>query len=60
MLTQTGNELQTMIKTNTHRGEVIRDAIKASGVAIGVVAEKMGISRKTLYNKFKEDRKSVV
>lgn len=43
-----------MIKTNTHRGEVIRDAIKASGVAIGVVAEKMNISRKTLYNKFKE------
>lgn len=43
-----------MVKTNVHRGEVIRDAIKASGVAIGVVAEKMGISRKTLYNKFKE------
>lgn len=43
-----------MIKTNTHRGEVIRDAVKASGVAIGVVAEKMSISRKTLYNKFKE------
>lgn len=43
-----------MTKANTHRGEVIRDAIKASGVAIGVVAEKMNISRKTLYNKFKE------
>ncbi|GHA77941.1 hypothetical protein GCM10007389_34730 [Pontibacter akesuensis] len=42
------------MKTNTHRGEVIREAIKASGVAIGVVAEKMSISRKTLYNKFKE------
>lgn len=43
-----------MIKSNTHRGEIIREAIKASGVAIGVVAEKLGVSRKTLYNKFKE------
>lgn len=42
------------MKNNTHRGEIIRDAIKSSGVAIGVVAEKLGVSRKTLYNKFKE------
>ncbi|WP_162054322.1 helix-turn-helix domain-containing protein [Pontibacter pamirensis] len=45
---------QTEIKTGIHRGEIIKDAIKASGVAVGVVAEKLGISRKTLYNKFKE------
>jgi len=45
---------QTDIKTASHRGETIKDAIKTSGVAVGVVAEKMGISRKTLYNKFKE------
>ncbi|MCJ8167346.1 hypothetical protein MKJ04_21070 [Pontibacter sp. E15-1] len=44
----------TDTKTGTHRGETIKDAIKASGVAVGVVAEKLGISRKTLYNKFKE------
>ncbi|WP_439881863.1 hypothetical protein ACSX1A_01630 [Pontibacter sp. MBLB2868] len=43
-----------MVKNNVHRGETIREAIKASGVAIGVVAEKLGVSRKTLYNKFKE------
>lgn len=42
------------MKVTVHRGEVIRDAIKASGVAVGVVAEKLGVSRKTLYNKFKE------
>lgn len=42
------------MKTTLHRGEVIREAIKASGVAVGVVAEKLGVSRKTLYNKFKE------
>ncbi|MCC9135425.1 helix-turn-helix domain-containing protein [Pontibacter silvestris] len=42
------------MKNNTHKGEVIREAIKSSGVAIGVVAEKLGVSRKTLYNKFKE------
>ncbi|PRY05696.1 regulatory Fis family protein [Pontibacter ummariensis] len=45
---------KTDIKSSTHRGEIIRDAIKASGVAVGIVAEKLGISRKTLYNKFKE------
>ncbi|WP_299823962.1 helix-turn-helix domain-containing protein [uncultured Pontibacter sp.] len=45
---------RAVMKNNTHRGEIIREAIKASGVAIGVVADKLGISRKTLYNKFKE------
>ncbi|MBC5992644.1 helix-turn-helix domain-containing protein [Pontibacter cellulosilyticus] len=45
---------RTVTKNNTHRGEIIREAIKASGVAVGVVADKLGISRKTLYNKFKE------
>ncbi|WP_347158103.1 helix-turn-helix domain-containing protein [Pontibacter chitinilyticus] len=42
------------MKGSVHRGEIIKEAIKASGVAIGVVAEKLGVSRKTLYNKFKE------
>ncbi|WP_242916955.1 hypothetical protein [Pontibacter liquoris] len=42
------------MKAPVHRGEIIRDAIKGSGVAIGVVADKLGVSRKTLYNKFKE------
>ncbi len=45
---------QTETKTGIHRGETIKEAIKASGVAVGIVAEKLGISRKTLYNKFKE------
>lgn len=45
---------QAETKTSLHRGETIKEAIKASGVAVGVVAEKLGISRKTLYNKFKE------
>ncbi|WP_112306116.1 hypothetical protein [Pontibacter arcticus] len=42
------------MKATAHRGEIIKEAIKASGVAIGIVAEKVGVSRKTLYNKFKE------
>ncbi|MFD2247179.1 helix-turn-helix domain-containing protein [Pontibacter ruber] len=37
-----------------HRGEIIKEAIKTSGIAMSVVADKLGISRKTLYNKFKE------
>ena len=45
---------QTETKAGLHRGEMMKEAIKASGVAVGVVAEKLGISRKTLYNKFKE------
>ncbi|MCC9166250.1 hypothetical protein [Pontibacter harenae] len=42
------------MKATIHRGEKIKEAIKESGLAVGVVAERMGISRKTLYNKFKE------
>ncbi len=42
------------MKVTLHRGETIKEAIKASGIAVGIVAEKLGISRKTLYNKFKE------
>ncbi|WP_242927399.1 helix-turn-helix domain-containing protein [Pontibacter vulgaris] len=42
------------MKVTLHKGETIKEAIKTSGIAVGIVAEKLGISRKTLYNKFKE------
>ncbi|MFT2009933.1 hypothetical protein ACMA1I_14750 [Pontibacter sp. 13R65] len=38
-----------------HRGEIVKEAIKASGIAVGVVADRVGLSRRTLYNKFKEN-----
>ncbi|TXK26210.1 hypothetical protein FVR03_22020 [Pontibacter qinzhouensis] len=37
-----------------HRGEIVKEAIKKSGIAVGVVADRIGLSRRTLYNKFKE------
>ncbi|WP_114784329.1 hypothetical protein [Botryobacter ruber] len=37
-----------------HRGEIVKERIKNSGIAVGVVAEKLNLSRRTLYNKFKE------
>ncbi len=32
----------------------MKEAIKTSGIAVGVVADRIGMSRRTLYNKFKE------
>lgn len=37
-----------------HRGEIIENVIRRSGISLSVLAEKMGISRNTLYNRFKE------
>lgn len=37
-----------------HRGEIIENVVRRSGISISVLAGKMGISRNTLYNRFKE------
>ncbi|MGI2257595.1 helix-turn-helix domain-containing protein [Candidatus Cardinium hertigii] len=37
-----------------HRGEIIENVVRRSGISISVLAEKIGISRNTLYNRFKE------
>lgn len=37
-----------------HRGEIIENVVRKSGISLSVLAEKMGISRNTLYNRFKE------
>ncbi|WP_243018252.1 MULTISPECIES: helix-turn-helix domain-containing protein [Candidatus Cardinium] len=37
-----------------HRGEIIENVVRRSGISLSVLAERMGISRNTLYNRFKE------
>jgi len=37
-----------------HRGEIVEDAIRRSGYSIKKLSERLGISRNTLYNRFKE------
>ncbi|AWN81975.1 MAG: hypothetical protein NQ127_00675 [Candidatus Cardinium sp.] len=37
-----------------HRGKIIESVVRRSGISISVLAAKMGISRNTLYNRFKE------
>lgn len=38
-----------------HQGEILQDAIKSSGISITRIVEEMGITRPTIYRKFKED-----
>lgn len=37
-----------------HQGEILQDAIKNSGISITRIVEEMGITRPTIYRKFKE------
>ena len=39
---------------NQHRGKILEAVLKQSGYPLKVLAEKLGISRNTIYNKFKE------
>lgn len=37
-----------------HRGEIVERVIRKSGLSLTILAAKLGISRNTLYNRFKE------
>jgi lambda repressor-like predicted transcriptional regulator len=37
-----------------HRGEIVEDAVRKSGFSLKKLSERLGISRNTLYNRFKE------
>ena len=37
-----------------HRGEILEDIVRKSGYSLKSLAEKLEISRNTIYNKFKE------
>lgn len=38
----------------SHQGEILQDAIKSSGISITHLVEALGITRPTIYRKFKE------
>ena len=38
-----------------HQGEILQEAIKSSGISITRIVEEMGITRPTIYRKFKEE-----
>ncbi|GAA3958229.1 helix-turn-helix domain-containing protein [Hymenobacter antarcticus] len=38
-----------------HQGEILQEAIKHSGISITRIVEEMGITRPTIYRKFKEE-----
>lgn len=38
-----------------HQGEILQDAIKNSGISITRIVEELGITRPTIYRKFKEE-----
>ena len=38
-----------------HQGEILQEAIKNSGVSITRIVEELGITRPTIYRKFKEE-----
>ena len=38
-----------------HQGEILQEAIKNSGISITRIVEEMGITRPTIYRKFKDD-----
>jgi len=38
-----------------HQGELLQEAIKSSGISITRIVEELGITRPTIYRKFKED-----
>ncbi|XWN35164.1 MAG: helix-turn-helix domain-containing protein [Roseivirga sp.] len=37
-----------------HRGEILESVIRRSGYSIKALAERLGVSRNTIYNKFRE------
>jgi plasmid maintenance system antidote protein VapI len=37
-----------------HRGKILEGVVRKSGYSLKALAEKLGISRNTIYNKFKE------
>ncbi len=37
-----------------HRGEIVEDTIRKSGFSLKKLSERLGISRNTLYNRFRE------
>ncbi len=39
----------------SHQGEILQNAIKNSGISITRIVEELGITRPTIYRKFKED-----
>lgn len=38
-----------------HQGEILQEAIKSSGISITRIVEEMGITRPTIYRKFKDE-----
>ncbi|RZJ87464.1 MAG: hypothetical protein EOO60_12180, partial [Hymenobacter sp.] len=38
-----------------HQGEIVQEAIKNSGISITRIVEELGITRPTMYRKFKDD-----
>ncbi|MGI4760087.1 MAG: helix-turn-helix domain-containing protein [Janthinobacterium lividum] len=38
-----------------HQGEILQEAIKSSGISVTRIVEELGITRPTIYRKFKED-----
>lgn len=38
-----------------HQGEIMQEAIKHSGISITRIVEELGITRPTIYRKFKDD-----
>ncbi|RZJ94639.1 MAG: hypothetical protein EOO60_02625 [Hymenobacter sp.] len=38
-----------------HQGEILQDAIRSSGISITRIVEELGITRPTIYRKFKEE-----
>lgn len=38
-----------------HQGEILQEAIKSSGISITKIVEELGITRPTIYRKFKDD-----
>jgi len=39
---------------NQHRGEILEAVVRKSGYPLKTIAARLGISRNTIYNKFKE------
>ncbi|MGI4873723.1 MAG: helix-turn-helix domain-containing protein [Janthinobacterium lividum] len=38
-----------------HQGEILQSAIKNSGISITRIVEELGVTRQTIYRKFKDD-----
>lgn len=38
-----------------HQGEILQEAIKSSGISITRIVDELGITRPTIYRKFKEE-----